>query len=183
MTAMTEGEVNGVTRRLLVLDDEPAIAEFACTIARRMGFEARAAVDAETFYPLMTAWSPTVILLDLRMPRIDGIDVLRRMKVDEIAAAVILTSGAGHSVLSAAERAAHESGLQVVGSLPKPFTPADLRRVLDAVPATRSASARAAADPAVASQYTSVALGDALVAGDVRPHFQPRAGRPDPARR
>lgn len=163
-----------VDRRLLVLDDEPDIAEFACKVARRAGFEARAANDAETFYSLVETWSPTVILLDLRMPKIDGIDVLRQMKADEVGAAVILTSGAGRSVLLAAERAAKESGLHVVTSLPKPFTPAELRDLLELVPATESAPTRAFGRHAATPPITDVALASALAAGEVLPYYQPK---------
>lgn len=163
------------SHRLLVLDDEPDVAEVVCAVARTAGYECEATNDADAFYGLLAAWSPAVVLLDLMMPGVDGIDVLRRMRTDRVDASVILASGAGARVLAAAERAASENGLHVAGVLRKPFAPADLTRVLAGLEDDRErpcveADGGSPPEPAI----TTDLLGAALAAGELRVYLQPK---------
>jgi len=75
---------------------------------------------------LLNRWAYDVVLLDLRMPEMDGMNVLRQIKEQDPETVVIVISGYG-SVTSAV--AAMKLG--AFDFLPKPFTPADLRRAVD----------------------------------------------------
>lgn len=120
-------------RRLLTLDDDADVNTTVCIIAQQIGFEARSTTEPEEFFRLLGSWSPTHIIVDLVMPNIDGIEIIKRLPEYRAPAALIITSGLGNRVVEAAARAATENGLEVAGLLPKPFSPAQLRHLL-AVP-------------------------------------------------
>ncbi len=117
-------------RRLLILDDEAAVGTTIANIALSAGFEARALTDPEVFFHEMDAWEPSHIALDLVMPEVDGIEVLRRLGDSGCRASVIITSGVGSRVLEAARLSALEHGLAIAGVVSKPFTPAKFRTLL-----------------------------------------------------
>jgi len=116
--------------RLLILDDDPLIATTIAMIAESADFQARTATDPETFFQLLESWQPSHIALDLIMPLLDGVQVLEQLAARGCRAGIIITSGVGNRVLDAAGRSASEHGLNIVGRLAKPFTPAALRSLL-----------------------------------------------------
>lgn len=116
--------------KLLILDDEIAIAKTIATIAEMAGLEARITTNPAEFFHLLDEWRPTHIALDLVMPEMDGVQVMARLAERGCRARVIITSGVGSRVLDAAGRSAAEHGLQIAGMLAKPFSPAALRTLL-----------------------------------------------------
>jgi CheY-like chemotaxis protein len=73
---------------------------------------------------------PTHVAIDLIMPRMDGVEVLARLAACPCAARIIVTSGVGSRVLDSARRFVAEHGLNVVGVMSKPFSPAAFRALL-----------------------------------------------------
>ena len=69
--------------RLLVIDDELAICRPIKHVAEGCGFAVVITDDSETFVRRLRCWKPTVIVLDLKMPKVDGIEVLRQIKTNE----------------------------------------------------------------------------------------------------
>jgi len=116
--------------RLLVLDDDAEVGRTMTAIAMASGFDSQATSNAADFFNILQTWSPTHIALDLVMPDIDGIEVLRQLGQAGCKAQIIITSGIGEQVLKAAYRSAAEHGLGVVGTLSKPFSPDQLRSLL-----------------------------------------------------
>jgi EAL domain-containing protein (putative c-di-GMP-specific phosphodiesterase class I) len=127
--------------RLLILDDDVAVGTFMASTAARLGFEARAEARPDAFFRLIDQWSPTHIAIDLVMPEMDGVEVLVELARRKCDARIIITSGIGGRVLEAAARSAGEHGLNLIGTLTKPFPIAALRDVL--LPAGRVTSAGA----------------------------------------
>ncbi|MBA2881994.1 DNA-binding NtrC family response regulator [Desulfosalsimonas propionicica] len=90
------GEVNGETAiRILLVDDEE---EFVTTLSERMemrGFDASVAFDGQKAMETLKTRVPDVMVLDLRMPGIDGMEVLERVKKTNPEAQVIILTGHG----------------------------------------------------------------------------------------
>ncbi len=68
--------------RILVIEDEPDIAEVVQYNLEREGFRVVAATDGEQGLALVHTEFPDAILLDLMLPKLDGIEVCRRLKAD-----------------------------------------------------------------------------------------------------
>jgi EAL domain-containing protein (putative c-di-GMP-specific phosphodiesterase class I) len=116
--------------RLLVFDDDASVGRTIALVAEDLGFEARAVCDLEAFLAQLESWSPTHIALDLIMPVVDGVEVLRLLAARRCRAMVIITSGVGSRVLDAAKRVAAQNNLNMLGILPKPFQISALEELL-----------------------------------------------------
>jgi two-component system response regulator ResD len=62
---------------VLVVDDEPIVREVLSRYLSRAGFEVRAAADGQAALDLFEARRPELVVLDLMLPRVDGLEVLR----------------------------------------------------------------------------------------------------------
>lgn len=118
--------------RLLIVDDDEMLGRAIEVIARREGFEVRVTGESQRFLELVDDWQPNVVVIDLIMPDMDGVQVLAALAERNSQARVIITSGVGQRVLDAARRSGREHGLNIVGILPKPFSPASVRLLLGA---------------------------------------------------
>ena len=117
-------------RRLLILDDDLAVARLIGMVAERLGFEVRCVEEPQAFFDALSSMQPSHVAIDLIMPGMDGVEVMRQLALAGCDAAVILTSGMGKTVLESARSTASERGLNVVGVLPKPFQFVTLRDML-----------------------------------------------------
>lgn len=117
------------SQRILVVDDDADVGEFVADAAQTMGFDCTATTDAKTFLEKLTP-DTTLILLDLLMPDMDGIELLRLLSARKCKAGIILISGIGKRVLESAEQLAQVLGLSIVGHLQKPFRLTELEEVL-----------------------------------------------------
>ncbi len=115
-----------VVRRLLILDDDPDVARVIASHATLSGFDVRLSESASEFLTAVDEWKPSHITLDLVMPDMDGVEVLRELSERSSTARIVLASGMGTRVLDAARRMGLERGLTIAGVLPKPFTRAQL---------------------------------------------------------
>ena len=91
--------------RILVIDDEPAVAAVIAEALREEGHEVSAAGGGEQGLQAMAAIPPDAVFLDIIMPGMDGIEVLRRIRARDPDLPVIILSGwAGKSQLDEARR-------------------------------------------------------------------------------
>jgi putative two-component system response regulator len=79
-TETTELKRSGT--RVLVVDDEPAVTELLRRLLTREGYEVHTAGDGTAGLEAVVAHRPHVVLLDVNMPGMSGIDVCRRIKSD-----------------------------------------------------------------------------------------------------
>jgi two-component system, NtrC family, response regulator AtoC len=86
-------------RRVLVVDDEPMTTEWLKMVIEQLpgtpGYEVRAAGIGARGEELYQSWRPDVVLLDLLLPDMDGIALLKRFKAIDPAPEVIVISGQG----------------------------------------------------------------------------------------
>ena len=124
--------------RMLVVDDDPAWRALY-----RMAFESRfeifEAADGQQGLRVLDAVKPDVILLDLRMPRIDGLDFIRRLDVKGAHPPIVVCSGTIND----------RQPLSIPGVQLTPKT-ADLRHLWDALRWAVPEIDSAAAEPAIA---------------------------------
>ncbi len=111
--------------KLLVIDDEVALCEFARDVGEAAGFLVTTA-SAPALVEAALALDEDMILLDLMMPGIDGIEVLRKLGAQGCTARIVLTSGMDRKVLETARRLGVAHGLNIVGHLQKPVRAAEL---------------------------------------------------------
>ena len=116
--------------RLLVIDDEPGICEFVKEVAEANGFEVAIAQDHQEFQASYRSFKPSLIVLDLMMPEVDGIELLRFLAKEECRAQILLASGLDTRVLSTAKRLGASQGLNMLGTLQKPIILDDLEAPL-----------------------------------------------------
>lgn len=119
------------TGRLLVLDDDHQVSSTIREMAQAAGFKAQSCTAADEFFKQIQLFDPSHIILDLAMPGVDGVEVMRRLAQEQCHATIIIVSGLGEKVLNSAKTAADESGLRVAGVLPKPFRISALRNLLN----------------------------------------------------
>ena len=81
--------------RLLVVDDEGGIRGALVQVFEYEGHDVRAAEDGPDGIALAQEFRPDVIFLDVKMPGLDGLDVLARLREDDPSALVVMISGHG----------------------------------------------------------------------------------------
>lgn len=149
--------------RLLIVDDEPRFCAFVEKVAAKLGFETYRLTDSLRFMEVVTQVCPSVLMLDLKMPGCDGVQLLQQLKDARCAARIILVSGMDQRTLQTAERLGRSHGLEISGVLQKPVKLADLRDLLQ----TAASSSRL--------RYTSQELESAIREGELVVHYQPKA--------
>jgi len=83
-------------RRVLIVDDEENIRLVLRTLLRRHGYEVEAAASGEEALPLVDSFGPDVVLADVRMPKMGGLDLLATLKAKGHDATVIVMSAYGN---------------------------------------------------------------------------------------
>lgn len=116
--------------RLLLIDDEPALADYMAAAARMTGFDPTVAADQQSFIDAFGDAKPAVVVLDLGMPNTDGVEFLRFLAEHDYGGPVLIVSGFDRRVLESAFRLGTELGLQMVGPLEKPVRLDDLESLL-----------------------------------------------------
>jgi EAL domain-containing protein (putative c-di-GMP-specific phosphodiesterase class I) len=116
--------------RLLMIDDEPAFGHIVKRVAEGCGFEVVLTEKSAAFINAARLWHPTVIMLDLKMPGEDGVQLLRTLAADKCPAHIVLSSGADAKVLDSALQLGRERGLNMAEPLPKPIGVETLREQL-----------------------------------------------------
>ena len=116
--------------RLLVIDDEPALAEFVAQVARDCGFRPILTADDEEFREAFVDERPDMVALDLGMPGMDGVELLRFLASQSNRGPVLIISGFDRRVLESAFRLGEALGLRMAGPLEKPVRAERLEEVL-----------------------------------------------------
>lgn len=114
--------------RILICDDDKTICEFMQTLLERDGYEVKTLTDPSLVEEEVRLGGYHLIVLDLMMPKLDGIEVLRRIrKLDSDIAVVIFT---GFPNL---ESAVASMKLDAVDYIKKPFNADEFREVINRV--------------------------------------------------
>ena len=140
-----------MTSRILVVDDDTALAEMIGIVLETEGFEAVFCADGTEALATWRGEDPDLILLDLMLPGMDGIEICRRVRAESGVPIIMLTARSdAEDVVAGLEAGADDY-------IVKPFNPKEL-----------VARIRTRLRPAVAAQPEAMAIGDLVV--DVSGH-------------
>jgi two-component system response regulator CpxR len=109
-----------MTARVLVVDDDPTVAEVVVDYLWHAGMESRHAADGHAALRLADTWRPDLVVLDVMLPGINGFEVLRRIRATSRLPVLLLTARG--------EDVDRIVGLEIGADdyLPKPFNPREL---------------------------------------------------------
>ena len=117
--------------RLLLIDDEPALADYLASAASECGFEPLVTARDQEFREAFLARRPDVVALDLGMPGMDGVELLRFLAGEGYRSPVLIVSGFDRRVLESAFRLGEALGLSMFGPLEKPVRLEQLEAMLN----------------------------------------------------
>ena len=121
--------------RLLLIDDEPVLAEFLASAARECGYDPVITAEDEQFRDEFRANTPDMVALDLGMPGMDGVELLRFLADADYRSPVLIVSGFDRRVLESAFRLGEALGLNMAGPLEKPVRLERLESLLNGLKA------------------------------------------------
>lgn len=117
--------------RVLIIDDDPRICRIIKRVANELGIESFATDDSALFESAYLEYAPNIILMDLQMPKLDGVELLRKLADQDSRAAIILVSGMDKSVLETTEDLGKSLGLNMAGVIVKPIDIDNLKKILE----------------------------------------------------
>ena len=82
-------------RRVLIVDDDPGIVRVLGDRLRHLGYETQVASDGTKVISKINAFGPDVVLLDLQLPGMDGMEVLKQLRAQGLSATVIVITAFG----------------------------------------------------------------------------------------
>lgn len=116
-------------KRLLIVDDEPAIARLIQRVAEGCGYCVTVTNSSDAFIEEVINSGADLIVLDLSLPAVDGIELLRFLGASKCRVRILIISGFDARVLETAGRFGKAHGLNIVGTINKPVRVAELRSV------------------------------------------------------
>jgi EAL domain-containing protein (putative c-di-GMP-specific phosphodiesterase class I)/FixJ family two-component response regulator len=159
--------------RILIIDDD----HFTLKLLGRMlgnlgfthvstcssGYDALEWIDSPDHYP-------DVILLDLNMPEMDGVEFLHQLTARHYVGSLVLVSGEGERALRPASNLVEAHRIPLLGALGKPVTPKALAALLD-----KWAPPSVASGPQAAQrEYGAEEVRAAIANGELANHYQPK---------
>ena len=122
--------------RVLLLDDDSFTLEVMADMLATIGnFDIRCETDARRALATLAGERPALLICDLSMPDMDGIEFMQAAAEAGFQGSVMLLSGMDPGVRRSAERLARAHGLKVLGAWQKPISAIDLRSALAALAA------------------------------------------------
>jgi DNA-binding response OmpR family regulator len=121
------GEVGSTVAKVLIVDDEPNIREVVGLYLRRDGHAVVSAADGEEALELFRTSDPDLVVLDLMLPKVSGLEVCRRMQAERRVPLIMLTAR------GAEEERIVGLGLGADDYVVKPFSPRELAARVAAV--------------------------------------------------
>jgi DNA-binding response OmpR family regulator len=127
----------GQRDRILVVDDDGDACELIATVLKQAGYAVEVAVDGFEALAIVAAKRPDLVLTDLQMPGMNGIDLIHRIRAVDSTVPVVLTTGTETKDLCTAATA-----YGAMACLEKPINLDELLWTIDSTLALRSSVGR-----------------------------------------
>ena len=159
--------MDGLEQHALILDDDDRSRRLLTLLVQALGVSVTPTGDFQTFQSELRP-STGLVILDLTMPDVDGVEVIRHLSLIGFRGRLTIVSGAEPRVLESVELLARRSGLSVTGWVRKPFSPLAFQRHLQAY-------IKPEINPTLRPRTLPVAEVDYLLgSGALRAHYQPK---------
>ncbi len=114
---------------LIVVDDNEEMGQFVGDAAELAGFDVETLTAAKELIKRTSDVHPDVIVLDIVMPDMDGIELIGELARRKVTSKIVVMSGYNNDYLDNAEKLAQDQGLNIAGSFTKPASLADLENL------------------------------------------------------
>ena len=91
-------------RNVLIVDDNPMNMKLVRVLLAGEGYEVRTAADALEALDILKEWRPLLILMDIQLPGIDGLELTRRLKADSATDRIIIIGLTAYAMKGDEER-------------------------------------------------------------------------------
>jgi EAL domain-containing protein (putative c-di-GMP-specific phosphodiesterase class I) len=163
----------GAEPRILLVDDDPFMLALQSRMLRGMGYQhVRSAGGGQAALTALQqhASSADIIVCDLKMPGMDGVEFLQRLNGGLFTGSVILLSGEGARIMHTVRKLLSGGRMTILGALEKPARPESLRELIGCW----KTSAGAAPAPAIARPVTAAEVHAATERDEWLLHYQPK---------
>ncbi|PPU75267.1 EAL domain-containing protein [Xanthomonas sp. NCPPB 1638] len=166
---------------VLVVDDSAVQREHAMALCRQLGADVvDGAADGHAALDwLSRASAPSLLLIDLEMPGMDGVQLLDALARGQYTVPVVVVSQRGGALIDAVMQLSRSAGVRVLAGIEKPLHLQDLATVLECEPASRTTAAgtlpSAAISPLTPGGAAAASrLDRAMRRGEIRVAYQPK---------
>lgn len=163
---------NNSNMRILVLDDEPFMLKLLARMLANLGYGAvsTCANGQDALVRVAsTADVPDLILLDINMPQMDGVEFVRHLVEHKYRGSLILVSGEDERTLQSVEKLVRAHKITVLGHLSKPVTPERLSSLIELCRPPLTGAPNAAK-----KVYGQTELATAIARGELVNYYQPK---------
>lgn len=160
--------------RILILDDDPFILKLLTRMLANLGFSSvDCSEDGTNALKLLdnVTTRPNLILLDLNMPGMDGIEFVRHLVERGYSGSLILVSGEDERMLKTTEKLVQAHKIPILGYLQKPVQPEALRMQLMKMASSLSGQNKKENVPKI---YDAETIKKAITTGELVNYYQPK---------
>jgi len=155
---------------LCIIDDDQQMVELLSEYAHLLGHSSNSYTEAEEFFDdIKNFASHSIVILDLNMPGMDGIEVMRRLAKTNRKLPLVLVSGYDSGVLHSAEQLAKAYSLNIIATLSKPFNFYDFKTIIQ-----RHTKIERRTSPRQDLTISAVELEEGIVGKQLVLHYQPQ---------
>ncbi|MGN5593624.1 EAL domain-containing response regulator [Stutzerimonas nitrititolerans] len=161
-------------QKVLIVEDSAFQRELLCFLLNELGFDdVQQVADGSSALAILRACrdEPPLLLVDLEMPGMNGIELLQRLSEEQILAQVLIISGREEALIVTVEGMLQAAGMPLLGSLSKPIVGRDLYRLLSTAGGGSGVASRGE-QPGRAP--TEAELASAIERGFICPYYQPK---------